>query len=207
MKDLITAMAEFRANASIDKTGLNKFHNNSKYHTIDDLIKGLANTLDYGLGFTQTFEGNELVTTIMHLESGEKIEGRIYIGDYTDAQKWAGAVTYKRRIALVTMFGLSEPDADGNQTINTPARQANPPKIQTPAKSPAPEPPSKDEQGTPISFVNELKEAALAIDNVDELKALYKENEERINDMAVPDVNSVTAMFKQRKAELTRKDK
>jgi hypothetical protein len=201
MKELAKAMAEFRANASIDKTGLNKFHNNSKYHTIDDLIKGLANTLDYGLGFTQTFEGNELVTTIMHLESGEKIEGRIYIGDYTDAQKWAGAVTYKRRIALVTMFGLSEPDADGNQTINTPARQANPPKIQPPAKSPAPKPPSKAERGTPNATIEERVNAAPHLGG---LTALYDGLKGEIEAMSEDERNEVLALFGKRKAELTK---
>ena len=201
MKDLITAMAEFRANASIDKTGLNKFHNNSKYHTIDDLIKGLANTLDYGLGFTQTFEGNELVTTIMHLESGEKIEGRIYIGDYTDAQKWAGAVTYKRRIALVTMFGLSEPDADGNQTINTPARQANPPKTQTPAKSPAPKTPSQAERGTTNQSI---EERVNAVPHLGGLTALYDGLKGDIEAMDEAKRNEVLALFSKRKTELTK---
>jgi hypothetical protein len=201
MKELAKAMAAFRANASIDKTGLNKFHNNSKYHTIDDLIKGLANTLDYGLGFTQTFEGNELVTTIMHLESGEKIEGRIYIGDYTDAQKWAGAVTYKRRIALVTMFGLSEPDADGNQTINTPVKQANPPKSQTPAKSPAPATPSQTERGTPNQTI---EERVNAVPHLGGLTALYDGMKGEIEAMEKAEQDKVLALFKQRKAELTK---
>lgn len=124
MKELITALAKFRAEASIDKTGVNTYHNNSPYHTIDDLMKGLQNAVDCGIGFTQTFDGNDLITTIIHLESGEQMQSRIYIGDYNEAQKWAGAVTYKRRIALVTMFGLSEPDDDGNKTINTAAAQS-----------------------------------------------------------------------------------
>jgi hypothetical protein len=201
MKELAKAMAEFRANASIDKTGLNKFHNNSKYHTIDDLIKGLANTLDYGLGFTQTFEGNELVTTIMHLESGEKIEGRIYIGDYTDAQKWAGAVTYKRRIALVTMFGLSEPDADGNQTINTPVKQASPPKTQKPAASPAPVTPSKGERGTTNSTI---EERVSAVPHLGGLTALYDGLKGEIEAMDEAKRNEVLALFSKRKTELTK---
>lgn len=123
MKDLYEALANFRAEASIDKTGVNTYHNNSKYHTIDDLMKGLNNCGSFGIGWNQTFDGNDLITTIIHLESGDMVQSRIYIGDYNEAQKWAGAVTYKRRIALVTMFGLSEPDADGNETINTPAAQ------------------------------------------------------------------------------------
>lgn len=123
MMNLIAALNEFRTNTTIEKTGVNTYHNNSKYHTIDDLLKGLRGCDKFGLGFYQVFEGNDLITVIVHAESGEEMRSRIHIGDYTEAQKWAGAVTYKRRIALVTMFGLGEPDADGNETINTPVRQ------------------------------------------------------------------------------------
>lgn len=124
MKNLMAALTEFRNNATIEKTGINTFHNNSRYHTIDDLLKGLRDCGSYGLQFYQVFDGNDLITTILHTESGEEMMSRIHIGDYTEAQKWAGAVTYKRRIALVTMFGLSEPDADGNETINTAVSQS-----------------------------------------------------------------------------------
>ena len=126
MMNLIAALNEFRDNATIEKTGINTFHNNSRYHTIDDLLKGLRGVGEFGLHFYQTFEGNDLITYITHPESGEEMNSRIHIGDYNDAQKWAGAVTYKRRIALVTMFGLSEPDADGNETINTQVSQSKP---------------------------------------------------------------------------------
>ena len=201
MKELATAMAAFRANASIDKTGVNTYHKNSPYHTIDDLMKGLQNAVDCGIGFTQTFDGNDLITTIMHLESGEKIEGRIHIGDYTDAQKWAGAVTYKRRIALVTMFGLSEPDADGNQTINTPVKQANPPKTQTPAKSPAPKPPSKAGRGTTNQSI---EERVSAVPHLGGLTALYDGMKGDIEAMDEAKRNEVLALFSKRKTELTK---
>ena len=201
MKELATAMAAFRANASIDKTGVNTYHKNSPYHTIDDLMKGLQNAVDCGIGFTQTFDGNDLITTIMHLESGEKIEGRIHIGDYTDAQKWAGAVTYKRRIALVTMFGLSEPDADGNQTINTPVKQANPPKTQMPAKSPAPKTPSQGERGTTNQSI---EERVSAVPHLGGLTALYDGMKGDIEAMDEAKRNEVLALFSKRKTELTK---
>ena len=124
MKNIMQAMADFRANAVIEKNGLNTFHGNSKYHTIDDLMKGLQTCGDYGLGWSQAFDGNDLLTTVTHMESGENILSRVSIGDYSEAQKWAGAVTYKRRICLVTMFGLSEPDADANETIGTKVKQS-----------------------------------------------------------------------------------
>ena len=126
MNNLMQAMANFRTNAVIEKSGVNTFHNNSKYHTIDDLVKGLQSCGEYGLGWAQTFDGNDLLTTITHLESGETLLSRVFIGEYNEAQKWAGAVTYKRRITLVTMFGLSEPDADGNETIGTKVNQSKP---------------------------------------------------------------------------------
>lgn len=124
MNNLMQSMAEFRANAVIEKNGLNTFHGNSKYHTIDDLMKGLQTCGDYGLGWSQTFDGNDLLTTITHMETGETVLSRVFIGDYNEAQKWAAAVTYKRRICLVTMFGLSEPDADANETIGTKVKQS-----------------------------------------------------------------------------------
>lgn len=126
MSEVYKALANFRASVNIEKSGINTYHNNSRYHTIDDIMSGLQRCDEFGIGWHQCFDGNDLITTIVHLESGESIQSRVYIGDYNEAQKWAGAVTYKRRISLVTMFGLSEPDADGNETINTPAKQSNP---------------------------------------------------------------------------------
>lgn len=123
MQELYNALLQFRENVTIDKTGKNTFHNNARYHTIDDLMAGLQQTASYGIGWHQHFDENNLITTITHLSSGEYISSTVHIGDYSDAQKWAGAVTYKRRISLVTMFGLAEPDADGNQTMDTPTHQ------------------------------------------------------------------------------------
>ena len=134
MKNVLQSLAYFRQGVTIEKSGVNTYHNNSKYHTIDDLMNGLQRCADYGISWYQTFNGNDLLTTITHIDSGESIESRVYIGDYNEAQKWAGAVTYKRRITLVTMFGLSEPDADGNETINTPAGQSKPVQKFTPPK-------------------------------------------------------------------------
>ena len=151
MINLIAALNEFRDNATIEKTGINTFHNNSKYHTIDDLLKGLRGVGEFGLHFYQTFEGNDLITYITHPESGEEMNSRIHIGDYNDAQKWAGAVTYKRRIALVTMFGLSEPDADGNETINTSVPQSKKKPSATPS---APKSLDFDYSGAPYRLLH-----------------------------------------------------
>lgn len=134
MNDLLSNLAKFRASAKIEKSGVNTYHNNSKYHTIDDLMNGLKKCDEYNIAWFQSFDGSDLLTTIASTTSDEKIESRVFIGDYNEAQKWAGAVTYKRRITLVTMFGLSEPDADGNETINTPAKQSKPVQKFTPPK-------------------------------------------------------------------------
>lgn len=124
MKELYNALAEFRSNVKIEKNGLNPFYNNSKYYTIEDLLSGLRQASEYGIGWGQHFDGGDLITTIYHTESGQTINSVVHIGDYTDAQKWGAAVTYKRRISLITMFGLSEPDHDANETVKTPVDQS-----------------------------------------------------------------------------------
>lgn len=209
-KALSAAQAEF---GTVPQTGYNPFHK-SKYSTIEDYVNAAKPILaKHGLSISQApnlMESQFVLTTILMHESGEHVvSNQPIFSAKQDAQSMGSAITYARRYAYGAVLGMASGDFDddGNAAAEKSTEQANPPKTQPPAKSPAPEPPSKDEQGTPISFVNELKEAALAIDNVDELETLYIENKERINDMAVPDVNSVTAMFKQRKAELTRKDK
>jgi hypothetical protein len=206
-KALSAAQAEF---GTVPQSGMNPFHK-SKYSTIEDYVNAAKPILaKHGLSISQApnlLEGQFVLTTILMHQSGEHlVSNQPIFSAKQDAQSMGSAITYARRYAYGAVLGMASGDFDddGNAATAKPTKQANPPKIQPPAKSPAPEPPSKEERGTPISFVEELSEAALAIDNLDELKALYKENEERINDMALPDKNSVTAMFKQRKAELTK---
>ena len=116
MKDLFKALNKFRKEVGVEKTGVNPFYD-SNYYLLEDVISA-ANTLsEYGLCWYQHHEGDKLVTSLYHMESGEGIQSSVSIGEFQDSQKWGAANTYKRRIALITLLGLSQPDDDGNLTL------------------------------------------------------------------------------------------
>lgn len=116
MKELFTALNKFRKEVGVEKTGVNPFYD-SNYYLLEDVIAA-ANTLsDYGLCWYQHHEGDKLVTSLYHMESGEGIQSSVSIGEFQDSQKWGAANTYKRRIALITLLGLSQPDDDANLTL------------------------------------------------------------------------------------------
>jgi|11_taG_2_1085331.scaffolds.fasta_scaffold23477_2 hypothetical protein len=116
MKDLFKALNKFRKEVGVEKTGVNPFYD-SNYYLLEDVIAA-ANTLsEYGLCWYQHHEGDKLVTSLYHMESGEGIQSSVSIGEFQDSQKWGAANTYKRRIALITLLGLSQPDDDGNLTL------------------------------------------------------------------------------------------
>lgn len=116
INEVIKALAEFRQEVSVEKTGINPFYD-SNYYLLEDVIAA-ANTLPkFGLTWYQLHEGNDLVTYIFHMETGQSISSRVSLGEYQDSQKWGAANTYKRRIALITILGLSQPDDDANLTL------------------------------------------------------------------------------------------
>ena len=72
--------------------------------------------LDQGLAISQTFQGNNLVTKLMHT-SGEQIESEtpLIIGEHRKGNvlhAWGGAVTYQRRYALLAILNLAAGCAD-----------------------------------------------------------------------------------------------
>jgi hypothetical protein len=78
----------------------------------------------HGLGFTQTVNDSQLVTTIFHVESGESITGSanipqgVQLKGMNDFQVLGSAITYMRRYHLSAMLGLvtdKDTDASGEQ--------------------------------------------------------------------------------------------
>lgn len=116
MKALFTALAKFRKEASLEKTGVNPFYD-SNYYQLEDVILAANALSDYGLCWYQHHEDDKLVTSLYHIESGEAIKSSVSIGEFQDSQKWGAANTYKRRIALITLLGLSQTDDDANLTL------------------------------------------------------------------------------------------
>lgn len=107
---------DFKSNVgAVKKDGNNPFHK-SKYSTIESVLETIEKPLkDVGLGFVQCPMENGLKTIVFSDDSETTIESFVpYIGA-TDMQKLGSAITYARRYALVSMFGLEQEDDDGNK--------------------------------------------------------------------------------------------
>lgn len=123
MKNIAKALSEFHKNMpDIKKDSDNPFFK-SKYAALDSILPAIKNPLyDAGLTFTQVPCGeNELKTMLIHIESGEVIEGTYKMTpSKNDPQGQGSALTYMRRYALVAMLGLNtEEDDDGNASVTT----------------------------------------------------------------------------------------
>lgn len=127
-----------------------------KYATLDSLIDMLRGVLPkHGLWFMQmptTFEGRFSLTTRVFHESGEWIEDSIEMtdtelqGKANDTQKVGASITYFRRYALSSIFGVaSDEDVDGN--VNS---------------KQAPRPATKQTKGDPFDYVAGDLKARLA---------------------------------------------
>ena len=119
---VVKAIAEFRRANFIKATGKNQMiRNNSggiKYATLNDVLKVLEGTNKFGIEWYQNFNSPYLMTTIMHLESGEFIESMIELKTEKETyHSFGSAISYLRRYSLITMFGLQDSDDDGNMTL------------------------------------------------------------------------------------------
>lgn len=109
--------------------------NYGKYATLGNVIETIADPLhSNGLVWFQPVEVRDtgevvLTTTIVHAETGEKIESRypVRCKDMQDPQKVGGSITYARRYSLLALLGLAPEDDDG-QAASQPARPAQPPR-------------------------------------------------------------------------------
>lgn len=95
-------------------------HFKSKYADITAVIEAIKPALiKHDLFFTQRPQPSEngiTVTTVLHHASGEALElGSLFVpANKHDAQGFGSALTYARRYALVTAFGVPTEDDDGN---------------------------------------------------------------------------------------------
>jgi hypothetical protein len=203
-KALSAAQAEF---GTVPQSGMNPFHK-SKYSTIEDYVNAAKPILaKHGLSISQApnlLEGQFVLTTILMHQSGEHlVSNQPIFSAKQDAQSMGSAITYARRYAYGAVLGMASGDFDddGNAATAKPTKQANPPKIQPPAKSPAPKTPSKAERGTPNSTIEERVNAAPHLGG---LTALYDGLKGEIEAMSEDERNEVLALFGKRKAELTK---
>ena len=94
-----------------------------KYADIGAVIDAIKPALiRHGLFFTQhphPSEDGVTVETVLHHASGESIGlGSLFVpANKRDAQGFGSALTYARRYALVTAFGVPTEDDDGNAAV------------------------------------------------------------------------------------------
>lgn len=107
----------------------------SKYADINAVIEAIKPALiNHGLFFTQHPRPNEKgveIETILHHAGGEVLSlGALFVpADKNNAQGFGSALTYARRYALVTAFGVPVEDDDGNAASAPAPRQQSAPKF------------------------------------------------------------------------------
>lgn len=98
----------------------NNPHFKSKYADLTAVIEAIKPALiKHNLFFTQHPEPSEhgvTVETVLHHAGGEHLSlGKLFVpANKNDAQGFGSALTYARRYALVTAFGVPVEDDDGN---------------------------------------------------------------------------------------------
>lgn len=164
---LFKALAAYRAEASVGKTGKNPMFK-SEYTTLGDVLSALQNIHTYGLTFVQRFDGKTLFTDVVHIETGETVTSSLTIEpEKNTPQSFMSCVTYLRRASLMTMFGLNADDDDGNKATfggsatSSLSARPNAGAVSSPSAAPA-----------PISDKS-LDEALAICANVREVNAVY----------------------------------
>jgi hypothetical protein len=119
----------------VSKGGKNP-HFGSTYTTLVELVEALNPLFQkYDLLFSQVMdsEGGRtgLRTILMHVPTGEKIEGLALFPDGLNAQQTGSAVTYFRRYGIQSMLGVVSEDDDGN-AASRPNPQAAPAQATSP---------------------------------------------------------------------------
>jgi len=130
-KGLHEAMALAFAEIEAATKTANNPHFRSKYADLGAVIGAVKPALiAHGLFFTQRCQPAEdgvSVETVLHHSSGEKESlGTLYVpANKRDAQGFGSALTYARRYALVTAFGVPVEDDDGHAASRSEPRNGH----------------------------------------------------------------------------------
>lgn len=148
----------------------NNPHFKTKYADLTSVIEAIKPALvKHGLFFTQNprpHENGVEIETVLHHANGDVLSlGSLFVpADRNNAQGFGSALTYARRYALVTAFGVPVEDDDGNA-----AAKAPPAKKQ--AEALAKKPPQHSALKTELrGFVHELNGCG----DADQLNAFLK---------------------------------
>ena len=103
-----------------------------QYANLQTVLAAITPKLyEQGLVISQTFAGDTLITTLMHI-SGEhfKSETPLVVGEHRKGNilhAWGGAVTYQRRYALLAILNLAAgcPDDDADHGDHKMTKQSS----------------------------------------------------------------------------------
>lgn len=99
---------------AISKDNTNPFFK-SKYFDINSLLRHVEPLLQKnGLLLLQPIYKGYVISEIIEIESGEKIQSGLQLPEMDDPQKLGSAVTYYRRYTLQSLLGLQAEDDDAN---------------------------------------------------------------------------------------------
>ena len=118
IKNLAKALAVFNDKVSkVNKDAINPFFK-SNYASLPNVLDIIKEPLkESGIVFSQIpVDSDGLITIIIHVESGEYIEGTYTMRPVKETPQERGStITYQRRYALTAMLGLNvDDDDDGN---------------------------------------------------------------------------------------------
>jgi hypothetical protein len=199
LNELFSALSKAQESIkNAQKEGYNPMFR-SNYTTVTSVLDAVRPAYIMGISIMQMPESDKLITRVGH-SSGQwlEIETPLFIGEpkgMSKMQAYGNAVTYARRYALVSLFGIGQEDNDGNDgNHNEPTQKKETlkkPLNQSPNKTNINEKTVDRRQG----FLDSMKKLS-AIDNVSYVKLLGAAGYERAED--VPE-ESYGKVYKQMK--------
>lgn len=132
IKEISKALFQFQGKLNkVTKSSINP-HFKSRYADLNSILDSVYPVLqDCGLMVTQHPHGSDLVTTLIHAESGEYFQSYcpIRVKDDLDPQKYGSGLTYARRYSLQSILCLSAEDDDGNAAATPKATKVEKPRL------------------------------------------------------------------------------
>ena len=118
LNELFSALSKAQENIkNAQKEGYNPMFK-SNYTTVTSVLEAIKTVYKENISIIQMPESDKLITRVGH-SSGQwlEIETPLFIGEpkgMSKMQAYGNAVTYARRYALVSLFGIGQEDNDGN---------------------------------------------------------------------------------------------
>ncbi len=208
LNELFSALSKAQENIkNAQKEGYNPMFK-SNYTTVTSVLEVIKPVYKENISIMQMPEMDKLITRVGH-SSGQwlEIETPLFIGEpkgMSRMQAYGNAVTYARKYALVSLFGIGQEDNDGNdcnhngQNTTQKKENLNKPLNQRPNKTNINEKPVDRRQG----FLDSMKKLR-AIDNESYFNLLGAAGYERAEDVPEEHYGKVYKQMKEAMDKVT----